>query len=204
MNFGIKQIATIVLSVLAIIAGAYLYHSIKSEQERFELIKLSEEEIKDNLRGLKLAQELHKKKYGFYAEDFNTLQSFINKDTFFILDINESIIERQYEDDSIVINIDTVSFFTIEDSLYRNGKFTKLDKQNIAQVPEMKHDFSMVVTNDTAFNEYKLYIVDTIPLDKYRRKPIIRYGKEKKIKGTKPLLSIGSTNDESLEASWAK
>ncbi len=204
MKLGIKQIITIALSLLAVVAGLFLFNSIKAEEERFQLIKLSEAEIKDNLRGLKLAQELHKKKYGNYSEDFNRLQDFVNQDTFFIVDINESIIERQYEDDSIVVTVDTVSYFTIEDSLYRNGKFKTLNKSNIAKVPELDHNFHMVVTNDTAYNEYKLYIVDTLPLDKYRRKPIMRNGKEKKIKGTKPLLSIGSTKDESLEASWAK
>lgn len=204
MKFNIKQIITVTIALFAVGAGVYLFNSIKSEQERFTLIKVSEEEIKDNLRGLRLAQELHKKKYGYFSENFGKLSKFIDKDTFFIVDVNETIIPRDYEEDSIVIKIDTVSFFTIKDSLFRNNKFKNLNTSRISKVPRTDHNFEMVVSNDPVFNEFKLYIVDKKPIDKYRREPIVRNGKEKKIKGTKPLLYIGSTKEESLEASWTK
>ena len=62
----------------------------------------------------------------------------------------------------------------------------------------------MVVKNDTTLSKFYLYIADENPLDNMRRKPIIRNDKIKRIKGTKPLLSIGSKEDESLKASWTK
>jgi hypothetical protein len=92
----------------------------------------------------------------------------------------------------------------VRDSLFNGGKYLSLDLNNIKKVPLQPHNFYMYVAYDPASNSNTLFLADTLPLDKMRRKPIIRNNKEKKIKGTKPLLSIGSKTDETLKASWTK
>ena len=198
------RIITLALSILAIGLAFSLYKSVKGEQETFLLIKQSEKVIKENLKGIREAQTIYKKQKGFYAENWVTLQNFIINDSLVITDISETIIPRQYEDDSVIVVIDTVETIAVKDSLFGNNKYSSLDINNIKKVPFQEHYFHMHVSNDTISSIFTLYVADTIPLDKMRRKPIIRNNQEKKIKGTKPLLSIGSKVDETLKASWTK
>ncbi len=195
---------TLVLSAVALALAYYLGNTIHKEQSKFELIIKSEDLIKDNLKGLREAQVIHKKKYGNYAPNWNKLSQFIAKDTLYLTDRSEIIISRQYKEDSIIVRIDTVGRVSVSDSLFGNQKYATLDKNTLSKIPLQDHDFVMVVKNDSTTKDDFLYIGDENPLDKMRRKPIIRNDKVKKIKGTKPLLSIGSKTDESLNVSWTK
>lgn len=199
-----SNLITLALSIVAITLAILLGKSIYDEQQKFDLIRDSEELIKENLKGLREAQIIHKRKYGAYANSWKALQTFISKDSLIITDRSETIIPRQYEEDSVIINIDTIGIVLVSDSLLGNDKFKSLDINKIDQVPLQDHSFVMEVTNDTTSQLYFLYIGDETPLDEMRRKPIIRNAKIKKVKGTKPLLTIGSRIDESLKASWTK
>ena len=198
------RILTLGISAIAVVIAFFLYSSIKNEQETFILIRQSENLIKTNLKGIREAQTIFKKQNGQYASDWSTLQDFIGKDSIAIIDISETIIPRQYEDDSIIVVIDTVETVAVKDSLFRSGKYQSLDINNIKKVPLQDHEFYMYVYNDTIGKNFMLYVADTLPLDNMRRIPIIRNNQEKRIKGTKPLLSIGSKVDETLKASWTK
>jgi len=198
------NIITLSLTIVAFALAYYLGNSIYQEQNKFDLIRNSEKLIKENLKGLREAQIIYKRKNGYYANTWSILSHFINSDTLFLTDQSEEVIPRQYEEDSIIIIIDTIGFISVSDSLFGNGKFTSLDRNNIKRIPLQEHDFIMQVHNDTIINAYSLYIGDETPLDKMRRKPIIRNDKVKRIKGTKPLLTIGSREEESLKASWTK
>ena len=200
----ISTLITATLTVLALGLAYYLGDNIYQEQNKFDLIRDSEKLIKENLRGLREAQLIHKRKYGYYAEDWKALTEFVNKDSLVLIDQSEKIIARQYEEDSIIIIIDTLEIISVADSVFGMNKYPSLNRYNLKQVPLQNHDFVMTVKNDKIINSSFLYIADENPLDKMRRKPIIRNDKVKRIKGTKPLLTIGSIKDESLKASWTK
>lgn len=200
----VSNIITLALTAIALGLAYYLGNSIYQEQQKFKLIKVSEAQIKDNLKGLREAQLIHKRKYNRYAKDWTELHNFISNDSLVLIDKREEIIPRQYEKDSIIIIIDTLKTIAVTDSLFHHDKYPTLDRNNLQKVPLRAHDFVMKVTNDTLLDSYTLYIADEKPLDAMRRKPIIRNDKVKRIKGTKPLLTIGSTIDESLKASWSK
>ena len=199
-----SNIITLALTIVALLLAYYLGTCIYQEQQKFYLIKISETKIKDNLKGLREAQIIHKKTNGFYATNWVTLSSFINSDTLYLTDQSETVIPRQYQEDSIVITIDTIGSISVSDSLFGNNKFNSILREDIGKVPLQEHNFVMEVHNDTVSMAFSIYIGDENPLDNMRRKPIIRNGKVKRIKGTKPLLTIGSRDDESLKASWTK
>jgi hypothetical protein len=198
------NIITLTLSIIAFSLAIYLGNIIFQEQNRFDLIAESEKLIKENLIGLREAQILHKRKYGSYAESWQKLTDFISTDTLMIVDLSETIIPRTYQEDSVIIVIDTVGSVSVSDSLFGHGKYQYLMTKNIKKVPLQTHSFIMEVHNDSTLKTSYLYIGEEQPLDKMRRKPIIRNDKVKRIKGTKPLLTIGSREDESLKSSWTK
>jgi hypothetical protein len=198
------NILTLFLAVLALSLAFYLGDNIIQEQNKYHLIRDSEKLIKENLKGLRTAQVLHKRKYGQYAANWKALDTFITYDSLILTDQAEQIIPRQYQEDSIIITIDTIGIVLVKDSLFGHQKFMSLDQKNIKKVPLRNHNFVMEVQNDTISMNFYLYIADEQPLDNMRRTPIIRNDKAKRIKGTKPLLSIGSKDDESLNISWSK
>jgi hypothetical protein len=202
MKMKISALVTLALSAVALSLAYYLGDSIYQEQQKFELIKISEIQTKSNLKGLREAQVIHKRKYGFYAKNWKVLTQFLASDSLVITDASEKIIPRQYQNDSIITVIDTVEIVAVTDSLFNRGKYPFLDKSNLKKIPLQEHYFVMKINNN--FNTSFLYIADEQPLDEMRRKPIIRNDKPKRIKGTKPLLSIGSTKDESIKVSWTK
>ena len=199
-----SNIITLTLTLVALSLAYYLGNNIIEEQNKFDLVRKSEKLIKENLKGLREAQIIHKKKYGYYSKNWKSLAAFISNDSLILTDQSETIIPRQYQEDSVISIIDTIDIIRVSDSLFGQNKFVSIDKNNIKKIPLQEHDFKMIVKNDTTLNKYYLYIADENPLDNMRRKPIIRNDKIKQIKGTKPLLSIGSKNDEYLKASWTK
>ena len=199
-----SNIITLTLTLVALSLAYYLGNNIIEEQNKFDLVRKSEKLIKENLKGLREDQIIHKKKYGYYSKNWKSLAAFISNDSLILTDQSETIIPRQYQEDSVISIIDTIDIIRVSDSLFGQNKFVSIDKNNIKKIPLQEHDFKMIVKNDTTLNKYYLYIADENPLDNMRRKPIIRNDKIKQIKGTKPLLSIGSKNDEYLKASWTK
>ena len=199
-----SNIITLALTLIALSLAYFLGNNIIEEQNKFDLVRKSEKLIKENLKGLREAQIIHKRKYGHYSKNWESLTTFISNDSLVLTDQSETIIPRQYQEDSVITIIDTIDIIMVSDSLFGHNKFISIDRNDIKKIPLQDHDFKMVVKNDTTLSKFYLYIADENPLDNMRRKPIIRNDKIKRIKGTKPLLSIGSKEDESLKASWTK
>ena len=121
-----KAILQIVLWIVCIFLGYMIYKSVTGPIEFDKIKKERFAEVIDRLKDIRNAQEAYKTVNGRYANDFNSLVSFVDTANYTITQQRDSSYmeyDRVYQIDMLkeVTIIDTLGFVPVKDSIFKNS-----------------------------------------------------------------------------------
>ncbi|MDN4165306.1 hypothetical protein QWY31_07325 [Cytophagales bacterium LB-30] len=129
------KIFSYVTLVVALILGYYLYHSISSKIEEDNRIKTVEANVIDKLKMIREAQLAYKSVNGQFTSDWNKLVNFVKDGKIYLVEKKEIIIPRQYGGDSIYVQVDTLGFVPVRDSLFNETIYPNFVADNLPIIP---------------------------------------------------------------------
>lgn len=115
----ITRIISIVLFVLSVSLGYYLYDNIASTIEFRESIKATEKVITDKLEIIREAEKVYLEQKGRYTSNWDTLIHFIQTGRVPITVRTETVIPLSYGADSVHVEIDTIDFVPAKDKIFK-------------------------------------------------------------------------------------
>lgn len=137
-----KRALELFLWVLSIFFASQIYSSINGPIKFNQVKNERYTEVIDRLKDIRSAQIAHKDVNGFYANNFDSLVSFIDNGIFTLIEKRDSSYleyNRTYRIDMLkeVIVIDTLGFVSVKDSLFKvNDNYKMMSKIPIEGVEE--------------------------------------------------------------------
>ncbi len=129
------KILSIVVLVVALGLGYYLFNSIKTDIDTTERISKTEARVINKLKMIREAQVAFQKVNGKYSGDWDELLAFIDTGSFYITNRTEIIIPLDYGADSIYVEIDTIGTVLVRDSIFTPQKFPSFDLATLPLIP---------------------------------------------------------------------
>lgn len=129
------RILSIVVLIVALGLGYYLFSSIKTDIDTAEQIARTEARVIEKLKMIREAQIAFQKVNGRYTGKWEELLSFIDTGSFYITERRETIISLDYGADSVYIQIDTIGTVAVRDSLFSPRKYPNFDLANLPVIP---------------------------------------------------------------------
>lgn len=131
-----KTILQIVLWIICIVLGYLIYRSVTGPIEFAEVKEERYARVIAKLKDIRNAQEAYKTVNGKYADDFNSLITFVDTGQYTITQQRDSSymeFDQTYQIDMLqeVKIIDTLGFVSVKDSLFKSSERYK----NLADVP---------------------------------------------------------------------
>ena len=120
-----KAVIQIVLWIVCIVLGYLIYGSVTGPIEFAKVKQERYSQVIAKLKDIRNAQEAYKTVTGKYANDFNTLVSFVDTGKYTITQQRDSSymeFDKTYQIDLLreVKIIDTLGFVSVKDSLFKN------------------------------------------------------------------------------------
>lgn len=120
-----KAVIQIVLWIVCIVLGYLIYRSVTGPIEFAKIKQERYSQVISKLKDIRNAQEAYKTVNGKYANDFNTLVSFVDTGKYTITQQRDSSymeFDKTYQIDLLkeVKIIDTLGFVSVKDSLFKN------------------------------------------------------------------------------------
>ena len=137
-----KRALELFLWVLSIFFASQIYSSINGPIKFNQVKNERYTKVIDRLKDIRTAQIAHKDVNGFYANNFDSLVSFIDNGIFTLIEKRDSSYleyNRTYRIDMLkeVIVIDTLGFVSVKDSLFKiNNDYKMMSKIPIEGVEE--------------------------------------------------------------------
>lgn len=116
---NLTKIISIVLFVISLALGYYLYDSIHSTIERNESIKATELLITEKLEVIREAEKVYLEQHGKYTASWDTLINFIQNGVVPITVRVEKVIPLSYGADSIYVRIDTIGEVAAKERIFK-------------------------------------------------------------------------------------
>ncbi len=137
------RIISLVLLVVAMGMGYYLYASIRGPIEENRRIAAIEARVIEKLKVIQEAQIGYYAVNGRYAKNFDQLKNFIYEGEFVNVVRRERILaEKNYlGQDSIEVEFDTLGTTAVRDSLFSPEKYPELNVDRLEKVPGSGKDF---------------------------------------------------------------
>lgn len=129
------KILSIVVLVVALGLGYYLFNSIKTDIDTTERIARTEARVIDKLKMIREAQIAFQKVNGRYTGNWNELLAFIDTGSFYITVRHETIIPLDYGADSVHVEIDTIGTVAVQDSIFTPRKYPNFDLATLPIIP---------------------------------------------------------------------
>ncbi|WP_017731802.1 hypothetical protein [Nafulsella turpanensis] len=126
------RIFTILLFVVAIGLGYFLYDSIRTDINQERLITSTEERVIRKLKMIRDAQIAYQAVRGEYTDNWDSLLGFIDTGKMYIVQKRERVITLDYGADSTIVNYDTLGTVSVRDSLFNERKYPDF---NLAELP---------------------------------------------------------------------
>ncbi len=131
-----KRALELFLWVLSIFFASQIYSSINGPIKFNQVKNERYTKVIDRLKDIRTAQIAHKDVNGFYADNFDSLVSFIDNGIFTVIEKRDSSYleyNRTYRIDMLkeVEIVDTLGFVSVKDSLFGNNESYKM----MAKVP---------------------------------------------------------------------
>jgi len=136
-----KTILQIVLWIVCIFLGYLIYRSVTGPIEFAKVKKSRYADVIDRLKDIRNAQEAYKTVNGKYANDFNSLITFVDTGKYTITQQRDSSYmqyDKTYQIDMLeeVTITDTLGFVAVKDSLFKNSDRYK----QMMKVPHARND----------------------------------------------------------------
>ena len=204
-----KIASQVLLWILIVFFSFKIYDSINGPINFNETKNERYADVISRLKEIKKAQIAHKDVRGFYANNFDSLVSFIDTGIFTIVQKRDSSYleyDKVYRIDMLkeVIVTDTLGFIPVKDSLFRNIDYTNLSKvpvDGIKAVFSIKAD--IIKKNDYRVAVFEVRVSkDTILHD--QNKDLLKQENETvSVDGVNgPAIILGSLTDVSENGNW--
>ena len=205
-----KRALELFLWVLSIFFASQIYSSINGPIKFNQVKNERYTEVIDRLKDIRSAQIAHKDVNGFYANNFDSLVSFIDNGIFTLIEKRDSSYleyNRTYRIDMLkeVEIVDTLGFVSVKDSLFGNTESYKM----MAKVPIDGTDSEFSINADIIDkNGYQVPVFEVKV-----RKDIVLFDQNKDLLDQEnkvisvdavngPEIILGSMTDVSTSGNW--
>lgn len=118
---NLTRILSIVLFVVAIGLGWYLYNNINTTIEFKEYISTTETQIKDKLAVIREAEKAFLEQHGRYTSNWDSLINFIESGQVPITVRTEKITQLSYGEEKVEVRVDTVGYMSAKDRIFKKN-----------------------------------------------------------------------------------
>ena len=205
-----KRALELFLWVLSIFFASQIYSSINGPIKFNQVKNDRYTKVIDRLKDIRSAQIAHKDVNGFYANNFDSLVSFIDNGIFTLIEKRDSSYleyNRTYRIDMLkeVEIVDTLGFVSVKDSLFGNNESYKM----MAKVPIAGTDSEFSINADIIDkNGYQVPVFEVKV-----RKDIVLFDQNKDLLDQEnkvisvdgvngPEIILGSMTDVSTSGNW--
>ena len=198
------------LWVLSIFFASQIYSSINGPIKFNQVKNERYTKVIDRLKDIRTAQIAHKDVNGFYANNFDSLVSFIDNGIFTLIEKRDSSYleyNRTYRIDMLkeVEIVDTLGFVSVKDSLFGNNESYKM----MAKVPVNGTDSEFSIKSDIIDkNGYQVPVFEVkvkkdIVLFDQNKDLLDQENKVISVDGVNgPEIILGSMTDVSTSGNW--
>ena len=190
MKKNLKSIIAVVLLVISGVLAVFLYVRIKDKNDEKVQIAQVEDEVMNKLIAIRRAEVAYFSAYNQYTDNWDSLKTFINTGKFYLTERKETIVQKPSGGDSVVVQIDTLGFKSVKDSLFVKD----YPNLNIATINKLPHA-------DTSFNIYAAVFDEGAVIEVEDSKPI---NPARQKGGQYKPLKFGSQNAPSTKGNWEK
>jgi hypothetical protein len=190
------KILTIVLFLVSIGLGYYLFNSIKYKIDEEENISKSEARVINKLKMIRDAQLAFMGVNGKYTGSWDSLLSFIDTGKIFLTQRKEEIKMLEYGEEVTTVIIDTLGSISVRDSIFSQRAYPNFNLATLPLIPGTEARFEMWESkiNKSGVMVDVVEVRDTKPVDPQRRE-----SNESNIK--KPLR-FGSQTSITTAGNW--
>ena len=129
------RIFTILLFVVAIGLGYFLYDSIRTDINQEELITTTEARVIRKLEMIRDAQVAYQAVRGQYTDSWDSLLGFVDTGTMYIVQKKERVITLDYGADSTIVNYDTLGTVSVRDSIFNERNYPSFNLERLPIIP---------------------------------------------------------------------
>ena len=205
-----KRALELFLWVLSIFFASQIYSSINGPIKFNQVKNERYTEVIDRLKDIRSAQIAHKDVNGFYANNFDSLVSFIDNGIFTLIEKRDSSYleyNRTYRIDMLkeVEIVDTLGFVSVKDSLFGNNESYKM----MAKVPidgtdsEFSINADIIDKNGYQVPVFEVKVRKDIVLFDQNKDLLDQENKVISVDGVNgPEIILGSMTDVSTSGNW--
>lgn len=190
MRMNLKSIIAVFLLVISGVLATFLYTRIKEKNDDKVQIAQVEEQVINKLIAIRRAEVAYFSIYNQYTSNWDSLKTFVNTGKFYLTERKETIVQKPFGGDSVVVQIDTLGFKSVKDSLFQ----IDYPNLNIATLHMLPHA-------DTTFNIYAAVFEEGAVIEVEDSKPI---NPARQKGGQYKPLKFGSQNAPSTKGNWEK
>jgi hypothetical protein len=205
-----KRALELFLWVLSIFFASQIYSSINGPIKFNQVKNERYTKVIDRLKDIRTAQIAHKDVNGFYANNFDSLVSFIDNGIFTVIEKRDSSYleyNRTYRIDMLkeVEIVDTLGFVSVKDSLFGNNESYKM----MAKVPiegtdsEFSIKADIIDKNGYQVPVFEVKVKKDIVLFDQNKDLLDQENKVVSVDGVNgPEIILGSMSDVSTSGNW--
>tara|TARA_B110000114_G_scaffold70527_1_gene74790 strand:+ start:1386 stop:2030 length:645 start_codon:yes stop_codon:yes gene_type:complete len=204
-----KIASQVLLWILIVFFSFKIYDSINGPINFNETKNKRYADVISRLKEIRKAQIAHKDVRGFYANNFDSLVSFIDTGIFTLVQKRDSSYleyDKVYRIDMLkeVIVTDTLGFIPVKDSLFRNIDYTNLSKvpvDGIEAVFSIKAD--IIKKNDYRVAVFEVRVSKNTILHDQNKDLLKQENETVSVDGVNgPAIILGSLTDVSENGNW--
>ena len=205
-----KRALELFLWVLSIFFASQIYSSINGPIKFNQVKNERYTEVINRLKDIRMAQIAHKDVNGFYANNFDSLVSFIDNGIFTVIEKRDSSYleyNRTYRIDMLkeIEIVDTLGFVSVKDSLFGNNESYKM----MAKVPingtdsEFSIKADIIDKNGYQVPVFEVKVKKDIVLFDQNKDLLDQENKVISVDGVNgPEIILGSMTDVSTSGNW--
>ena len=204
-----KIASQVLLWILIVFFSFKIYDSINGPINFNETKNERYADVISRLKEIKKAQIAHKDVRGFYANNFDSLVSFIDTGIFTLVQKRDSSYleyDKVYRIDMLkeVIVTDTLGFIPVKDSLFRNIDYTNLSKVPVDGIEaEFSIKADIIKKNDYRVAVFEVRVSKNTILHDQNKDLLKQENETVSVDGVNgPAIILGSLTDVSENGNW--
>jgi len=198
-----------VLWILCVVFSYQIYDSINGPINFNETKNKRYAEVIDRMKEIRKAQIAHKDVKGFYANNFDSLVSFIETGIFTLIEKRDSSFmeyDRTYRIDMLreVIVVDTLGFVNVKDSLFKDDSYKMLRKVPVEGIDaEFSIKANVINKNGYRVPVFEVKVAKNIVLHDQDKDLLKQENETISVDGVNgPEIILGSLSEVSTNGNW--
>ena len=192
---NLTKILSVVFFAVAAFLGYLLWKGVDDVVEQEKRVALLEAATIEKLEMLRDAQLAYQASNGKYASTWDSLRTFIETGTIWIVQRTETTKLLDYGAEEIKVSFDTIGSIAVMDSLFSPKKFPDLKLDLLPVVPgsggKQFEFFADKIEKNGGYKVSVFEISDPAPINP-----------ERKANNNEKALRVGSRTDASTEGNW--